>query len=171
MTGEYGTVLGVWAHPDDETYLSAGLMASAVDAGERVVCVTATRGEEGSFDEERWPSDRMGRIREGELLRCLEILGVTDHRWLDMHDGTLPTEDASSAVDRIFMEPGTPPVTPASDLEIELRLSPDALERKVRAVEQHVSQVEPMTAMLGRRVLFDSQDGEYFRLAARKDPV
>lgn len=38
-----GTILGVWAHPDDETYLSAGLMASAVRSGCRVVCVTATR--------------------------------------------------------------------------------------------------------------------------------
>ena len=27
---ELGTILGVWAHPDDETYLSAGIMARAV---------------------------------------------------------------------------------------------------------------------------------------------
>ena len=45
---ELGTLLGVWAHPDDETYLVAGLMAQAVRDGHRVVCVTATRGEEGS---------------------------------------------------------------------------------------------------------------------------
>ena len=25
-----GTLLGIWAHPDDECYLSAGLMAEAV---------------------------------------------------------------------------------------------------------------------------------------------
>jgi hypothetical protein len=30
-----GTVLGVWAHPDDEAYLSAGLMALARDVGNR----------------------------------------------------------------------------------------------------------------------------------------
>jgi LmbE family N-acetylglucosaminyl deacetylase len=28
-----GTVLGVWAHPDDETFLSSGLMALARRAG------------------------------------------------------------------------------------------------------------------------------------------
>ncbi len=28
-----GTVLGVWAHPDDEAYLTAGLMAVARAAG------------------------------------------------------------------------------------------------------------------------------------------
>ena len=39
-----GTVLGIWAHPDDEVYLSGGLMAMARDRGQRVVCVTATLG-------------------------------------------------------------------------------------------------------------------------------
>ena len=38
-----GTILGVWAHPDDETYLTGGLMARARTPVERVVCVTATR--------------------------------------------------------------------------------------------------------------------------------
>ena len=30
--GELGTILGIWAHPDDEAYLSGGLMALARDA-------------------------------------------------------------------------------------------------------------------------------------------
>ncbi|MEP6758177.1 MAG: PIG-L family deacetylase [Actinomycetota bacterium] len=78
-----GTILGVWAHPDDDIFLTAGLMAAAVRAGARVVDVTATRGEGGSMDEERWPSATMGEVRTAELLRSLEILGVTDHRFLD----------------------------------------------------------------------------------------
>ena len=45
-----GTLLGVWAHPDDEAYLSAGLMALARRGGERVVVVTATAGEHGTDD-------------------------------------------------------------------------------------------------------------------------
>jgi LmbE family N-acetylglucosaminyl deacetylase len=86
-----GTLLGVWAHPDDETYLMAGLMAQAVRAGRRVVCVTATRGEGGSLDEERWPPATMGAVREAELMRCLEILGVTEHIWLDLPDIDMDT--------------------------------------------------------------------------------
>ncbi len=50
-----GTVLGVCAHPDDEAYLSGGLMALARSAGSRVVCVTATRGEQGTTDPRTWP--------------------------------------------------------------------------------------------------------------------
>ena len=46
-----GTLLLVWAHPDDDIYTSAGLMAAAARAGDRVVDVTATRGEGGSMDE------------------------------------------------------------------------------------------------------------------------
>jgi LmbE family N-acetylglucosaminyl deacetylase len=96
-----GTILSIWAHPDDETYLAAGLMAQAVRDRGRVVCVTATRGEEGSFDEERWPSATMGKVREAELERCLKILGVEDHRWLDYRDGTLESVDPAEAVERI----------------------------------------------------------------------
>lgn len=44
---QLGTVMTVWAHPDDETYLSGALCAMLRDAGQRVVCVTATRGEAG----------------------------------------------------------------------------------------------------------------------------
>jgi LmbE family N-acetylglucosaminyl deacetylase len=96
-----GTVLGVWAHPDDETYLSAGLMAHAARAGRRVVCVTATRGEEGSFDEERWPTATMGPVREAELARSLEVLGVSEHHWLDYYDGTCATVDRQEGIDRV----------------------------------------------------------------------
>jgi LmbE family N-acetylglucosaminyl deacetylase len=78
-----GTILGVWAHPDDDIFLSAGLMATAVRAAQRVVDVTATRGEGGSMDEERWPPDSMGEVRTKELLRSLEILGVQEHRFLE----------------------------------------------------------------------------------------
>ena len=79
---ELGTVLGVWAHPDDDIYLSAGLMAAAVDAGQRVVDVTATRGEGGSMDEEKWPPATMGDVRTSELLRSLDVLGVKEHHFL-----------------------------------------------------------------------------------------
>ncbi len=80
---DLGTIVGVWAHPDDDIYLSAAVMAVAARAGRRVVDVTATRGEGGSMDHDRWPPERMGEIRTAELLRSLQILGVEEHRFLD----------------------------------------------------------------------------------------
>ena len=82
-----GTIVGVWAHPDDEAYLSGGIMAAAIANGQRVVCVTATRGELGVADESRWPAVRLAAIRTAELEACLAVLGVTEHIWLDIPDG------------------------------------------------------------------------------------
>ena len=97
----FGTVLGVWAHPDDEAYLSGGLMAMARDAGSRVVCVTATRGELGTADPQRWPPDRLAAERAVELARCLAILGVTEHHWLGYRDGECATIAADEPVARL----------------------------------------------------------------------
>jgi LmbE family N-acetylglucosaminyl deacetylase len=85
------TILGVWAHPDDEAYLSAAFMAAAVRAGHRVVVATATRGEGGTPDPELLPPEVLGPLRELELAASLDTLGVSEHHWLadDLRDGTL----------------------------------------------------------------------------------
>lgn len=102
-----GTILGVWAHPDDESYLSAGLMIQAIRNGQRVVCVTATKGEAGSQDESRWPLARLAEIREAELMESLRILGVTEHRWLDHPDGgcdKVPMDEGIGRVAEVIEE-------------------------------------------------------------------
>jgi LmbE family N-acetylglucosaminyl deacetylase len=80
--GPPSTVLGVWAHPDDEAYLAAGLFASAVDCGWRVVVATATRGETGTDDPHAYPPEVLARIRSDELTESLCVVGVAEHRWL-----------------------------------------------------------------------------------------
>ena len=102
-----GTILGVWAHPDDETYLSGGLMAAAIRAGNRVVCVTATKGEGGSLDEQRWPSETLAEVREQELIEALGVLGVSEHRWLGFADGAceqVPLEKGVAVVAALLEE-------------------------------------------------------------------
>jgi LmbE family N-acetylglucosaminyl deacetylase len=104
---ELGTVLGIFAHPDDETYLLAGTMARTARGGRRVVCVTATRGEEGSWDDKRWPPATLGQVREKELLRSMEVLGVREHHFLDYYDGTcrdVPIENALARLEPIFRD-------------------------------------------------------------------
>ena len=99
--GELGTILSIWAHPDDEAYLCGGIMAMAAAAGSRVVCVTATRGELGVTDPTRWPPEQLPAIREAELATCLHILGVTEHRWLGYPDGGCADVDLSKAAEQI----------------------------------------------------------------------
>jgi LmbE family N-acetylglucosaminyl deacetylase len=98
---ELGTVLGIWAHPDDEAFLSAGLMAAARDNGQRVVCVTATIGERGTPDSRRWPPDRLGELRVHELRASLAALGVTEHHLLGVSDGGCAGAPRAIMVDRI----------------------------------------------------------------------
>jgi LmbE family N-acetylglucosaminyl deacetylase len=101
VVARLGTVLGIWAHPDDEAYLSGGLMAMARHSGARVVCVTATRGELGTPDPEVWPPHRLAAERAGELARCLAVLGVTEHHWLGYRDGGCAAVPVSGAVERL----------------------------------------------------------------------
>jgi hypothetical protein len=86
---------------DDEIYLCGAIMAMAAAADCRVVCVTATRGELGVTDPQRWPPEQLPTIREAELAECLRILGVTEHHWLGYPDGGCDSADADAAVERI----------------------------------------------------------------------
>jgi LmbE family N-acetylglucosaminyl deacetylase len=100
-TASLGSIMGIWAHPDDETFASAGLMAAAVQNGQSVACVTATRGESGVQDAKKWPADQLGDIREQELHNALEILGIQNHHWLGYADGGCRDVPSAEAVSRL----------------------------------------------------------------------
>ena len=95
---DLGTILSVWAHPDDETYLAGALMAEAVASGQRVVCVSLTAGELGTADPIAWPPARLARLRRWEAAASMAVLGVTDHRVLDLPDGGLADLDQAEGV-------------------------------------------------------------------------
>ena len=100
-------LLGVWAHPDDEAYLSAGLMARMTDAGRPVTVVTATRGEKGTGDPSLFDTAAFAEHREQELRDSLGVLGVHDVRFLGHADGTCDTADpevAASAIAAVMAE-------------------------------------------------------------------
>lgn len=101
-----GTILTIWAHPDDETWFSAGIMAAAVANGQEVVCVTATKGEAGSLDLLKWPADTLGKVRSEELTQALAVIGVKKHYWMGYKDGCcqdVRTEEISQKL-RTFIE-------------------------------------------------------------------
>lgn len=92
-TSDLGTVLTVWAHPDDEAYLAGGLLAALTDAGQRVVCVTATRGEAADPGATPLQAAALADVRTAELETSLAVLGVTEHQWLDHPDGACAAVD------------------------------------------------------------------------------
>jgi LmbE family N-acetylglucosaminyl deacetylase len=101
-----GTILSVWAHPDDETFLAAGVMAAAADRGDRVVCVSATAGEQGASDPEAWPPLRLARRRTWEAAAAMAVLGVSEHHILGLPDGALADyeEQGRAVVGRLLDE-------------------------------------------------------------------
>lgn len=96
-----GTILSIWAHPDDETFLAGGIMAAAVRNGQKVICITATRGEAGSNDLKRWPLESIGEVRTKELLEGLHTLGVQQHHWLGYEDGCCEEIKKEDAVGKL----------------------------------------------------------------------
>jgi LmbE family N-acetylglucosaminyl deacetylase len=97
-----GTLLGVWAHPDDEAYLSAGLMAAYRRRGDRVAVVTATLGEHGTTDPSRWPPKRLAARRHAELRNSLAVLDVDELYVLGYEDGTCAEHDGRDAIAEIM---------------------------------------------------------------------
>jgi LmbE family N-acetylglucosaminyl deacetylase len=102
LVGTLGTVLTVWAHPDDEAYLAGGVLAALRDHGHRAVCVTATRGE--AADPRATPRERalLAAERTRELELALGLLGVTEHHWLDLPDGGCADVDPQVPVRRLL---------------------------------------------------------------------
>lgn len=92
------TLMGVWAHPDDEAYLSAGLMAEFRERGDRVVVVTATLGERGTDDPDRWPPRRLAALRHRELHDSLAAVGVDELRLLGLADGECHLADRADLI-------------------------------------------------------------------------
>lgn len=95
-----GTILGVWAHPDDESFCAGGLIAQAAKNGQKVICLTATKGEAGVQDT-KWASANLANVRDQELQKALDILGVNEQKWLGYQDGHCRDCDQAEAVQKI----------------------------------------------------------------------
>jgi LmbE family N-acetylglucosaminyl deacetylase len=96
-------LMAVLAHPDDESLGFGGALAKYAAEGVETYLVTATRGERGWWgDEKDYPGlERLGKIREAELLAAAKVLGIREVSFLDYIDGDLDQADPSEATARI----------------------------------------------------------------------
>jgi LmbE family N-acetylglucosaminyl deacetylase len=70
-------LLLIFAHPDDESFVAAGLSRRYADAGAQIALVTATRGEAGSCgDPPLCTEEELPARRESELRDAAAILGI-----------------------------------------------------------------------------------------------
>ncbi|WP_065959675.1 PIG-L family deacetylase [Curtobacterium sp. UCD-KPL2560] len=89
-------VLFVHAHPDDETLVSGGTIATLLELGAEVTVLTATRGERGEVLVPELASivgdgARVAAHRETEIAAALAALGGPAHLWLG-GPGARPTD-------------------------------------------------------------------------------
>jgi LmbE family N-acetylglucosaminyl deacetylase len=100
------TLLIVHAHPDDEVFSTGGIIAKYARAGDRVVVVYGTRGEQGEMhDPDRDPEEatpRLGEIREQEAREALAILGATDVYFLGYRDSGMKDTEPNKSPDNFM---------------------------------------------------------------------
>lgn len=96
-------LLAVFAHPDDESMGMGATLAKYSAEGVETTLVCATRGERGWFGpEERNPGPgALGQIREGELRRAADTLGLRAVHFLDYIDGDLDQANPAEVIAKI----------------------------------------------------------------------
>lgn len=95
-------IMGIFAHPDDESFGLAGTLARATMRGHPAAIVCATRGEVGEIaDPALATPENLGQVREAELRAACAAVGVHDVSFLDYIDGQLADADEDEAVGRI----------------------------------------------------------------------
>jgi LmbE family N-acetylglucosaminyl deacetylase len=80
--------LAVYAHPDDADVACGGTLARWAAQGSSVHVVICTTGDKGSTDAGVVPAELV-RLRQGEVDRAAEVLGVESHSQLGHPDGEL----------------------------------------------------------------------------------
>ncbi len=98
-------ILGIFAHPDDESIIVGGTIAKAITLGHEVYLICATRGEESSsFDREYCSKEQLPKVRAEEFMKACEIMGVTEGKLLAFHDGTLFKQKVSAGTSALMTE-------------------------------------------------------------------
>jgi LmbE family N-acetylglucosaminyl deacetylase len=92
-------VLGIFAHPDDETLCAGGTLAKYASAGADVRVISLTKGDAGQIrDASAATRATLKAVREKELDAAGRELGLTETRCLDYPDGGLSDIDSQTLV-------------------------------------------------------------------------
>lgn len=93
-------LLGIFAHPDDESFTAGGTIAKYVKAGWQVDLVCATHGDVVKPGEETGPQHK-GDVRKKELEEAAAQLGVTSITFLEYTDEKLSLEKPGEIEDKL----------------------------------------------------------------------
>ena len=94
IPGAPGTVMAIWAHPDDEI-TSAGTLAAMAREGAEVVLIYLTRGE--AARDTGYSPEALAQVRRREAQAAGTTLGVHAVEVFEWPDGGLATADGEAA--------------------------------------------------------------------------
>src|SRR5687768_17840055 len=93
-------LLGIFAHPDDETLCAGGTLAKYASSGAEISVVALTKGEAGQIrDAGAATRATLRAVRERELDAAGKELGLTQTRCLDHRDGGLSEVDGETLLE------------------------------------------------------------------------
>lgn len=105
-------ILGVWAHPDDEQFGTAGAMRRCIERGIKAYVLCATSGDAGEISDPALATkENLAEVREQELRDACAIIGFEEPILLRHGDGKLsdvPFEQLTGEVVRVIrkLKPG-----------------------------------------------------------------
>lgn len=85
-------LLAVFAHPDDESFSTGGILAKYAVQGVETYLICATRGQAGQWSNVKSEDKKLEEVREKELLKAARVLGVKEVEILDFADGKISNE-------------------------------------------------------------------------------
>ncbi len=101
MNKDRKKILGIFAHPDDEYFIS-GLLLRAINMGMETHLICATKGEAGRIrNMQAIEPKEKGEIRRQELQETCRILGVSTLNFLNLEDGNSDNWDFNYGVDNV----------------------------------------------------------------------
>lgn len=96
-------LLAVFAHPDDESFICGGTLAKYAGMGTQITLISATRGEMGRRmgNPPYVNRESMPAIRERELRKACDELGIDRLIFLDIRDKMVEFYDQDSLIEKI----------------------------------------------------------------------
>jgi LmbE family N-acetylglucosaminyl deacetylase len=100
------SIIGIFAHPDDEVMGAGGVLAAAAVRGEGAALVCATRGEVGEISDPSLATpETLGSVREQELRCAAKALGIPEPIFLDYRDSGMAGTEANQDPRSLAMAP------------------------------------------------------------------
>ena len=105
------TLLGVFAHPDDEGFGSGGMLAMLAARGARLTLVCATNGDVGEISDPSLATPQnLAEVRQQELRNAMDVTGVKDVRFLNYRDSGMAGTDDNNHPDSLNQADSNRPV-------------------------------------------------------------